>query len=177
MSHPIWTLLSSREIAQYRIVRLREDRYRIWPSQAEADFLVCESPDWVIVLPFTNDGQLVFIRQYRHGVRQDVLEVPGGIIDGAETPEQAAGRELLEETGFAATSLRYLGRLLPNPALNSASCHVVLAEGCYRAGAQTPDTFESIEVLLRPATSVPEMIRSGELCHAQVIAGFALLNA
>jgi ADP-ribose pyrophosphatase len=176
MSHPIWTLLGSREIAQYRIIRLREDRYRIAPSQAEGDFLVCESADWVIVIPITADGQVVFIRQYRHGVQQDVLEIPGGIMDDGETPEQTAARELLEETGFRARSVRWLGRLLPNPALNSAGCHICVAEGCVSVSDQSPDPFESIEILIRPLRDVPDMIRRGELCHAQVIAGFALWN-
>jgi ADP-ribose pyrophosphatase len=174
MSHPIWTLLGSREIAQYPILRLREDRYRIAPSQAEGAFLVCESNDWVLVIAITTDRQVIFIRQYRHGVQHDVLEIPGGVMDHGETPEQTATRELLEETGFRAQSVRWLGRLLPNPALNSAGCHICVAEDCVPVSDQAPDPFESIEILLRPLPDVPDMIRRGELCHAQVIAGFAL---
>jgi len=172
-----WKLLSSRAIADYRVVRLREDRYRFEPTGAEADFVVCETRDWVLVIPVTPDGQVVLVRQYRHGVQRVVLEVPGGVIDPGETPEATAARELREETGYQAERVRYVGRMMPNPALNNAHLHVVLAEGCRKAGQPTPDPFERIEVLQRPLGDVPAMIASGEICHGLVIAAFALLNA
>ncbi len=171
-----WTLLGSRPIADYEFVRIREDRYRFEPTGLEAPFVVCDCADWVLVIPVTPDGQVVFVRQFRHGVRRAVLEVPGGMVDGDETPEETARRELLEETGFAATTVQRLGTMLPNAAIHSASCHVVLAEGCCHSAAPALDPLEKIDVLLRPLADVPAMIRSGELCHALVIAAFALLS-
>jgi 8-oxo-dGTP pyrophosphatase MutT (NUDIX family) len=172
-----WTLLKSRPIAEYDVISLREDSYRFEPSGAEAPFVVCESDDWVLVIPITSDGQVVFIRQYRHGVQQVVMEIPGGMMDGKETPEATAGRELREETGYVSDRLRYLGSLLPNPALNTASCHVVVAQDCRRVGSPKLDPLERIEVLSRPLASVPEMIRSGQLSHCQVIAAFSLMES
>ncbi len=171
-----WTLLRSRSIIQYEFVGIREDRYRFEPTGAEAPFVVCESADWVLVIPVTHDGQVVLIRQYRHGVQQVVLEVPGGVVDAGESPEAAAARELREETGFSAGRVQLLGTMMPNPAINSASCHVVLAEGCHRTAEPQLDPFEKIDVLLRPLAEVPEMIRCGELSHALVIAAFALMD-
>jgi 8-oxo-dGTP pyrophosphatase MutT (NUDIX family) len=172
-----WTFLNSRSIADYSFVRLREDWYRLEPTGAEAPFVVCDSADWVLVIALTTDEQVVLVRQYRHGIREVVLEVPGGIIDAGESLEQAAARELREETGFTAERVRVLGRMIPNPAINSASCHAVLAEGCHRTGEPTPDPFEKFEVLLCPLAGIPEMIRSGELRHALVIAAFGLMQA
>jgi len=172
-----WTLLGSRQIADYKIIRLREDRYRFEPTGAEADFAVCDSADWAFVIPVTADGQVVFIRQYRHGARQVVLELPGGLMDGGEPPEVTAARELREETGYEAERLRRLGKLLPNPGLNNASCHVFVAEGCSLKSDPDPDPLERIEVVLRPLEAVQEMIRTGELCHAQAMAAFALMEA
>ena len=172
-----WTLLDSRYLANYKILRVREDRYRFEPSKAEAEFIVCDTPDWALVIPITVDRQVVFIRQYRHGVQQVVLEIPGGVMNANETAEAAAARELREETGFAAESVRSIGRLLPNPALNNARCHVCVAEGCQQVGEAEPDPLERIEIVLRPLDSVGEMIRSGELRHAQVIAAFTLKEA
>jgi len=171
-----WTLLSSREIAHYRILRLREDRYRLEPSGGEADFVVCESADWALVIPVTVDGQVVLVRQFRHGVRHVVLEVPGGILDPGETSEVTAARELREETGYEADTIRPLGKLMPNPALNTAYVHVLLAEGCRKVREPQPDPFERIEVVLRPLRDIPKMIASGEVCHALVIAAFALMK-
>lgn len=177
MPHNAWTLLGSRQIADYRTLRFREDRYRFEPTGAEADFAVCDSADWVFVIPITPDGQVVFIRQYRHGARQVVLEIPGGLMDGDESPEVTAARELREETGYEAERLRRVGRLLPNPGLNNASFYVFVAEGCRLKGEQKLDPLEHIEVVLRPLDDVWEMIRTGELCHAQAIAAFALMDA
>jgi ADP-ribose pyrophosphatase len=169
-----WTLLSSRQLAEYKILRLREDRYRFEPTGAEADFVVCDSRDWGLVIPVTVDGQVVLVRQYRHGVRAVVLETPGGVLDAGETPEEGAARELREETGYEPDRIRVVGKMLPNPALNNAQVHVLLAEGCRRVGEPQPDPFELIEVVLRPLADVPAMIAAGEICHGLVIAAFAL---
>ncbi len=173
MPHRSWTRLSSRYVAEYKVTKVREDRYRFEPSQAEADFLVCESRDWVVILPVTVDGQIVFVRQFRHGVGHVVLEIPGGLIDGDESPEQAARRELREETGYEAETYRQVADLLPNPALNCAHCHVVLAQGCRLVRDQDLDPLEQIEVVTHPWEKIPELIRSGRFNHAQAIAAMA----
>jgi len=173
MPHRSWTLLESHCLRQYKFIRIREDRYRFEPTGAEGDFVVCESPDWALVVAITVDRQMIFVHQYRHGIGQVTLEVPGGVIDPGESPEQAAARELQEETGYRAGQVRHLGRLMPNPALNTAHCHVVLAEECRLSGPQQPDPFERIDVELHPLEEVPEMIHSGRLSHALAIAAIA----
>lgn len=172
-----WTLLNSRTISDYKIIRLREDQYRFEPSGVESPFVVCESADWVLVIAVTTEGQVVLIRQFRHGVRQVVLEIPGGVLDPGESPEVAAARELREETGYVAERVRYIGRMMPNPAINTAWQHVVLAEGCRQSAVQKFDPFEQIEVELHPLAGVSQMIRDGRIAHALVIASFALLEA
>ena len=169
-----WRLLSTRLIADYRILRLREDRYLFEPNRTEANFVVCDSLDWVLVIPITDDGQVVLVRQFRHGIRQVVLEVPGGLLDPGETPEASAARELREETGYQAEKIRLIGKMMPNPAINNAHIHIVVAERCHLAGDQNLDPFEQIEVVLCPLTDIPGMIGSGEIAHALVVAAFAL---
>ena len=65
---------------------------------------------------------------------------------------------------------------MPNPALNNAYCHVAVAKGCHLATEPSPDPFEKIEVVLHPSDQVRSLIKNGDLCHAQVIAAFALLD-
>lgn len=100
MPHRSWTLLRSHEVLDQRIFRLRSDLYRFEPSGREQEFIVLDTPSWVNVVPITTEGNVVLIRQYRHGIQDVTLEIPGGMIDDGEEPQAAALRELLEETGY-----------------------------------------------------------------------------
>jgi ADP-ribose pyrophosphatase len=171
-----WTLLGSMEVLDARIFRLRHDRYRFEPSGREQDFVVLHTPSWVNVIPITADGQVVFIRQFRHGIRQVVVEVPGGVMDPGESPEAAAARELREETGYTPGRLRLLGRVLTNPAIQDNYCYLFAAENCQPTGETEPDPFEHIEVFHRPLSEVPGMIADGTIAHSMTIAAFALLG-
>lgn len=172
----VWTLLSSREVSDHRIFRIRDDIYRFEPSGQERDFVVIQSADWVNVVPLTEDGQVVLIRQYRHGIRAECLEIPGGIIDRGESPEAGAVRELREETGYVAERIRMLGRVRPNPAIQDNYQYCYVAEGCRKVGEPALDPFEHIEVALYPLADVPDLIGSEEICNALVINAFYFLN-
>lgn len=176
MPEKSWTLVESREVADERIFRVRHDRYRLEPAGTERDFVVLDSPDWVNVAPLTGDGRLVLIRQYRHGIRRVTLEIPGGVIDHGEPPEEAAVRELKEETGYVPERVRPLGRVSPNPAFLDNHCYLFAAEGCRRLAEPTPDPFERIEVVEVPLDEVPELVRREEICHGLVLNALAALG-
>ena len=176
MPHRSWTFLHSEIVTRCPAFSIRADHYRFEPTGAEAPFLLCDSADWVLVIPITPQEDVVLVRQYRHGIREVVLEIPGGLIDPGETPLETARRELREETGYTATEIRFVGKMMPNPAINNAYVHVFVAEGCQLTDETEHDPFEKIEALLRPLREVPQLITSGELCHGLVIAAFALAD-
>ncbi len=167
-----WTLLGERAVADHRIFRVRLDRYHL-EGGAERDYVVLDGPDWVNVVALTAGRDLVLVRQYRHGVRTVTLEIPGGMVDDGETPEQAARRELREETGCEAASLERIGTVWPNPACQTNTCHTFLATGVRSVGPPRPDPGERIEVVTRPAAEAPRLVREGEIRHALVVCALA----
>ena len=141
-------------------------------SGLEGDYIAIEAPDWVMVAPEYR-GSLVLVRQWRHGEEAMSLELPGGIVDGGEEPEDAARRELLEETGFKAGRLTHLGTVNPNPALFKNKLHVYLAEEPEPTGEQSLDNDELLTYELMPVSEVIASYGSGEFKHA--LMGTALM--
>jgi 8-oxo-dGTP pyrophosphatase MutT (NUDIX family) len=171
-----WNLLSTEYVVDLRIFRVRHDRYRLETSGAEQDFVVLEAPQWVNIVPVTARGEVVLVNQYRHGIRRATLEIPGGIIDPHESPEEAAVRELEEETGYVPQRVEFLGRVTPNPAILDNHCYSYLAEGCRLTAEPKPDPMERIEVVLRPIEDIPDLIRREEISNSMVINAFAFLG-
>ena len=140
-------------------------------------FYVLSTHSWINVVAVTEDGRVPFVSQYRHGSGQISLEIPGGAVDRKDaSPLEAAKRELLEETGYAADEWHSLGELHPNPAILDNTCYVFLARGARRVADLKLDEAEELEVSLRDLKDVPGMIRGGEIRHALVVAAFHLLD-
>ena len=172
-----WETLHRREIAHARVFTVQEMRTRAPHTGQEHDFYVIAAGDWCNVVAVTEAQQLVCVRQYRHGVARVTLEIPGGIIDPGETPEAAAARELLEETGFEAEHVAYLGAVDSNPAILTNRTHTCLAHGVRPGPAQHLDATEDIEVVLVPLADVPELVRAGSFTHALAVAALYLYEA
>jgi ADP-ribose pyrophosphatase len=172
MSLERWEILSSQRDRSYRVFSLRTDRARS-PRTGEAhDFFVLESSSWVNVIPITPAGEVVMVRQYRHGTRDLTLEIPGGLVEDHDTPEEAALRELYEETGYHAASFTPLGYVHPNPAIQNNRCYTFLAHDVFPAGAQEQDDKEDIQVVTYPLADIRRLIREGEITHALVVVAF-----
>ena len=165
-------LISSEHDKSYRIFDLRTDRARSPRTGQAYDFFVIESSSWVNIIPLTPDNNVVMVRQYRHGTREVTLELPGGLVESADTPENAALRELQEETGYGATAVIPLGAVHPNPAIQNNRCYAFLAENVYATGIQKQDEREDIAVVLEPLAEIPRLIKDGVITHALVIAAF-----
>lgn len=167
-----WPLLDSEELGDYRVFRLRQDTRRSPRTGRKHNFFVLETGDWINVVPVTPDNRIVLIRQFRHGIAEVTLEIPGGMVDGDESPLETARRELLEETGYEAEELLHIGTVLPNPAILNNHCHTFLARNARYVRAPALDGSEDIQVDVVDAAEVPGLIASGQISHALVVAAF-----
>lgn len=172
MSPKPWKLVSSKVNDSYPIFTLHTDRACSPRTNVIHDFYILDSTDWVNVISITPQNEVVLIHQYRHGTREVTLEIPGGIVEPKDSPEEAARRELLEETGYEGAEMVPLGFVHPNPAFLNNRCYTYLARDVFLAKEQKQDEKEDIEVLLRPLDHIPRLIREGEITHSLVLAAF-----
>ncbi len=171
-----WQRVRSRSGESFRVFSIRTDTAISPRTGREHDFHVIESRDWVNIIPLTPDHRVVMVKQYRHGSRTVTLEIPGGLADSGDTPEKAAARELLEETGYRADRWTKIGVVSPNPAIFSNRCYTFLAQDIKKVSDLVPDQTEDIEVELIPLANIPELIRAGKIDHAIVIAAFSMYS-
>ncbi|HEU4596706.1 MAG TPA: NUDIX hydrolase [Pyrinomonadaceae bacterium] len=171
-----WQRQDSEQLADCRVFRVRRDRSENPRGGLVHDFYVIEAPDWINVVPLTSAGEVVLIEQYRHGAEEVSLEIPGGMVDEGESPHEAAGRELLEETGYEASEIIYLGKTRPNPAIQDNWIHTFLARGVEFRHEPTFDTTEHTVVRLVPLERIPSLIADGKINHSLVVVGFYWLG-
>jgi len=164
-----WEKINQELLSRARVFELHKKRMRFPERDYESDFYIIESNDWVHVIPITKNNEVVFVEQFRQGIEAKSLECPGGIIDDGEAPGDAARRELEEETGYTGGEIVSLGKIHPNPAIQTNWCHLFAAVGVEPKGSQDLEPAEDIEVLVKPLAEVPKLIEGGRITHALCI--------
>lgn len=164
--------LGSREIFRGRTVRLDVDRVRL-PNGKEMDFELIHHVGAAAVVPVTEDGEVLLLRQYRYATGGYLLEVPAGKLDPGETPETCAARELTEETGFRPAKLESLGWMWTTPGF-ADKIWLYLATGLEPAQQELEDD-EVLSIERLPFTEAADKAARGEIHDGKTIC--ALLRA
>lgn len=167
-----WKVLSSRELYKTKFFRFRTDECELPDGRVMPNYYVMEFPDWVNVVPVTEDNKIVLVEQYRQAAGETSLEIPGGSMDpqSNEDPKRAALRELVEETGYVPEDIRLIGVHRPNPAMQNNSMHTYIGFGCKMTETPSLDPFEDIRVVTVPIPEVIDMIFTGKINHTIVVA-------
>ncbi len=135
-----------------------------------------QGPDWVNVVAFTRDLELLIVEQFRHGIDEATLEIPGGGCDGDEAPLLSAKRELVEETGYTSNAWISLGSCTPNPATQTNRAHTFLALDCEPASEMALDFSEELRLWACSWSEWEALLRNGKVHHALVLTAFLKLR-
>ncbi|WP_437959479.1 NUDIX hydrolase [Sorangium sp. So ce119] len=161
-----WKALERRVIQHSPWRRIEDVTFELPDGQVRT-FSLKKEGRVVCILPISLENRVILARQYRPGPDRILDELPGGGVEPGETPEDAAARELLEETGYVAGRLLPLGRPL-ECAYSTIERHAFLAVECARRGAQSLDETEFIDVIEKPIEAFVAQLREGACTDPEV---------
>lgn len=160
-----WQVLESKQLVSERWLQLREDRVRLANGHEIERFHVIHAPDWASVLCVTEQSEVVLVRQYRHGLGAPSLELPAGVIEPHETPEEAARRELVEETGYEADDWVRIQSVSTEPARHTTQAHFFCARNARLARPASPEETEVLEIVTVPLADLARLATDGSIVH------------
>lgn len=172
--HSPWQVLKTSEVFSAEPwLALSVQQVRVPDGRVIDDYYQLSLPDFIVVFAETASGKVIMIRQYKHGARRTSLTLPGGLVEKGEDPEEAAKRELLEETGYQAESWQSLGSYVVNGNLGCGKGHFFRAAGAKQVQEPESGDLETMEIELLTREKIAEALRNGEvmlLNHAAAIA-------
>jgi len=149
------------------------------PRGDRLDAEIIRHPGSVVLLPVTDAGDIVLVRQYRPAIGRSSWELPAGSLKRGEAPESAAMRECHEETGLIPAALTLLGAFFPTPGYCDEEMHFYRATGLRAPGPDDPaarqDEDEDIEARAFSVEAIRAMIASGDIVDLKTVAGLTLI--
>ena len=166
--------IKSEILLQGRTFKVRRDTLKT-PDGRETKLEIIEHGGSVVLVPLDNDGNILFVRQYRHATGLELLELPAGTRDGEEPYEHCAAREIREETGMEAGKLQKVGEFYLAPGYSSEFMVVFLATGL-KHNPLDPDDDEFLKVEKIPIKDVTAMIERGDVPDSKSLAAWLLVK-
>ncbi len=165
-------VISSRTVFNGRLFSVKQDILESKGRRLLREFVV--HPGAVAVIAVDDDGQLYLVKQYRHAVGAELLEIPAGTLED-EDPKECAERELREETGFKASVFDKLAEFYLAPGYSNELLHLYLARGLTKTSA-SPEADEEISLVRVSVEEALKMVLKGEIKDAKTIASLLLFR-
>ncbi|HEY1021656.1 MAG TPA: NUDIX hydrolase [Flavisolibacter sp.] len=161
-----WKVLESTYLFNQRWLTVRKDTCLTPGGKTIPSFYVMEYPEWANAFCLTKDGRVVMVKQYRHGLGVESIELPGGVVDEGESIDDGMKRELLEETGYRFDKLEYLGKISANPSTTNNMMHMFLATGGEKVAEQSLDEEEEVDVVHMTIDEVKQLLREQKIVQS-----------
>lgn len=166
--------IDTKDIYEGRIIKVRVDTVKM-PNDRETSREVVEHAAAVVLVPIDDEDNVILVRQYRYAAGRTLLEAPAGIVEPSESPGDCAQRELQEEIGYRANTMRPLGGFWSSPGFCTEYMYAFLAKGLVPSKLDADDD-ESINVEKFPLSAIPRLIRVGEIEDAKTIAALLMVT-
>jgi ADP-ribose pyrophosphatase len=167
-----YTVLGSEESFRGRAFSVRVDTVRR-PDGETMQVEVVDHPQAITLVPLDSEGNVWFVRQYRHSCGKMMLELPAGTLEPGETPEACAVRECREEIGMSPGRINRLGGFYLAPGYSSEYLHLYLV-GALTPAPLEPDADEDLQIKKVPLTGLARLVESGMVEDAKSLAGLLL---
>ncbi len=165
-------IIGSKIVYRGKAFDVRKDHLLFSNGYREALDIVVHRES-VILIPVDENGDIWFIRQYRHATGQELLELPAGVMEAGEVPDFTAGREIREEIGMAAGQLQALGSFFLAPGYTTENMYVFMATELSYSPLK-PDEGEVISIVKVSADKAIQMAESGQIHDAKSLAALML---
>ncbi len=161
-----WKVLESEYLFKKPWLTIRKEKCETPKGTIIPSFYINEYPDWVHAFALTEDNKVVLVKQYRHGIGEVGIELPGGVAEDGETHEIAVRREMMEETGYEFETVQYLGKICANPSTTNNFMHMFLATGGKKVAEQKLDETEEVDVLLLSVEDVKQLMKENKIMQS-----------
>jgi ADP-ribose pyrophosphatase len=170
-----WWMLGTEYLYESPWCSFRLDKVRL-PDGAKIEYGILESTGFAAVVPVTEGGGVVLVRQWRQPVGSFTLELPGGGLEGGEDPRETVARELLEETGYRAQNLSHLASVHTSPGRSTEVCHLFRCKAVRTCPGPRPEPAEFISALELALPQAVEKIFGGEITAATTVLGLLMVS-